>query len=125
MGRYRANASSHRGQSDVHLALAVGFGQNSGGESTCPRRHVGCRFHENIAMLPFALGNQRINTYLSAYGANRLLDARRSSEYKQNRFVTSGQREIHVLARVRLDTLGLQELIGVTAQGNHAGFAQL
>ncbi len=36
-----------------------------------------------------------------------------------------GSPEIHILARMKLDTLSLQELIGVAAQGNHAGFAQL
>ena len=33
--------------------------------------------------------------------------------------------EIHILARMKLDTLSLQELIGIAAQGNHAGFAEL
>lgn len=41
------------------------------------------------------------------------------------RFVTSAPTEIHILARMKLDTLSLQELIGIAARGNHAGFAQL
>lgn len=36
-----------------------------------------------------------------------------------------GLAEIHILARMKLDILSLQELIGLAAQGNHPAFAQL
>jgi RNA polymerase sigma-70 factor (ECF subfamily) len=53
------------------------------------------------------------------------LDAWQCIKYQQSRFLTPIPPEIHILARMKLDTLSLQELIGVAAQGNHAGFAQL
>jgi RNA polymerase sigma-70 factor (ECF subfamily) len=53
------------------------------------------------------------------------LDARPSNKSKQSRYVTTAAVEIHILGRMKLDTLSLQELIGIAAQGNHAGFAEL
>lgn len=38
---------------------------------------------------------------------------------------TLGLAEIHILARMKLDILSLQELIGLAAHGNHAAFAQI
>lgn len=48
-----------------------------------------------------------------------------STKTSKNQLVTFCPSEVHILARMKLDTLSLQELIGVAAQGNHAGFAQL
>jgi len=47
------------------------------------------------------------------------------NKFAQTRMAAFGWPEIHILARMKLDTLSLQELIGLAALGNHAAFAQL
>ncbi len=48
-----------------------------------------------------------------------------TAKYRKTQVFASLWPEIHILARMKLDTRSLQELIGIAAQGDHASFAQL